>query len=162
MRSADWAPQSPSIERGLIERRGWLRPDDLKEALAFTKPLPGSTVVQIVAFLGWRLLGWPGTLAATLGFLLPAAALMTAAAAMLDTLPASRWLDGALTGIHVVVIGLLASTLYNLARGEAKSGLMLAVLIAAGAVGPLVNAAIVVLGAGLAGTLATRKQEDLA
>jgi hypothetical protein len=34
----------------LVERRGWLRPSDITEALAYTKPLPGSTVVQVVWF----------------------------------------------------------------------------------------------------------------
>jgi uncharacterized membrane protein len=44
----------------LVDRRGWLAPSDLKDALAFTQPLPGSTVVQVVAFLGWRLRGRAG------------------------------------------------------------------------------------------------------
>src|SRR5947209_3409865 len=69
------------ITRDLSEQRGWLRSSDVAEALAYTKPLPGSTVVQVVAFLGWRLCGWPGALVATVMFLLPAFAIMTAAAA---------------------------------------------------------------------------------
>ena len=60
------------LQRDLIERRGWLRSYDVSEALAYTKPLPGSTVVQVVTFLGWRLGGWPGALIATVIFLLPA------------------------------------------------------------------------------------------
>jgi chromate transporter len=48
------------LNRDLGERRAWLRSGDVSEALAYTKPLPGSTVVQVVTFLGWRL-GWlPG------------------------------------------------------------------------------------------------------
>ena len=43
------------IDRDLVERRGWATAEDVRAALAFTKPLPGSTVVQVVAFLGWRL-----------------------------------------------------------------------------------------------------------
>src|SRR5437667_6036929 len=53
------------LRRDLVERRGWLRPSDLTEALAYTKPLPGSTVVQVVTFLGWRLGNWPGAIVAT-------------------------------------------------------------------------------------------------
>ena len=47
------------LNRDLVERRGWLRASDVTEALAYTKPLPGSTVVQVVTFLGWRLAGCP-------------------------------------------------------------------------------------------------------
>jgi len=43
------------IQCELVERRGWLEACDLKVALAFTKPPPGSTVVQVVTVLGWRL-----------------------------------------------------------------------------------------------------------
>jgi chromate transporter len=69
------------LNRDLVERRGWLRSSDVTEALAYTKPLPGSTVVQVVTFLGWRLGGWPGAIIATVMFLVPAFAIMTVAAA---------------------------------------------------------------------------------
>ena len=59
------------IQREAVEKRDWLAPADLADALAFTKPLPGSTVVQVVAFLGWRLRRWPGVLVGTLAFLAP-------------------------------------------------------------------------------------------
>jgi chromate transport protein ChrA len=49
----------------LVERRGWLRSSDVTAALAYTKPLPGSTGVQVVAFLAWRLGGWPGAITAS-------------------------------------------------------------------------------------------------
>jgi Chromate transporter len=65
----------PLLRRELAERRGWLRPDDITEGLAYTKPLPGSTVVQVVTFLGWRLGNWPGAIVATVAFVLPALAL---------------------------------------------------------------------------------------
>jgi hypothetical protein len=34
---------------------------DITEALIYTKLLPGSTVVQLVSYLGWRLGGWGGS-----------------------------------------------------------------------------------------------------
>ena len=45
------------LQRDLVGRRGWLRSSDVTEALAYTKPLPGSAVVQVVTFLGWRMGG---------------------------------------------------------------------------------------------------------
>ena len=56
------------LRTDLIERRGWCADRDVSEALALTKPLPGSTVVQIVAFLGWRLGGWFGCAIAAASF----------------------------------------------------------------------------------------------
>jgi len=144
------------LQRDLVDRRGWLDARDLKDALAFTKPLPGSTVVQVMTFLGWRLAGWPGALVATTAFLIPAAALMTAAAAATFALPDAPWVRSALTGVQVAVVGLLASALWRLARSEATAPLLAGVLAASFAAGLFVNAALVVALAGTTGVLLDR------
>ena len=148
------------LRRDLVERRGWLRPSDLTEALAYTKPLPGSTVVQVVTFLGWRLGNWPGAIVATVAFLLPALALMTVAAAAVLALPDAPWVRGALTGLQVAVVGLLAAALWHLARSEAGSALLVTVLLLAFAAGLFVNAALVVAAAGVVGVLIDRVKRD--
>ena len=148
------------LRRELVERRGWLHPSDATEALAYTKPLPGSTVVQVVAFLGWRLGNWPGAIVATVAFLLPALALMTVAAAAVLALPDAPWVRGALMGLQVAVVGLLAAALWHLARSEAGSALLLAVLVVAFAAGLFINAALVVAAAGAIGVLIDRVKRD--
>lgn len=141
------------LRRELVERRGWLCERDVSDALAFTKPLPGSTVVQVVVFLGWRLGGWPGALVGTFAFLLPSATLMAAAAALSAALPEAPWVEGALTGVQVAVVGLLAAAMWKLARGEAEGRALTLVLLAAFGLGFFVNAALVVAGAGALGVL---------
>lgn len=148
------------LQRDLVERRGWLEPRDISDALAFTKPLPGSTVVQVVAFLGWRLRGWPGALAATFAFLVPATALMIVAAAGTAALPDAPWVDGALMGLQVAVIGLLAAAMWRLARSEAKGRALTLILLAGFGAGLFLNAALVVAGAGLAGMLAVGRARE--
>lgn len=144
------------LQRELVERRAWLQASDLKDALAFTKPLPGSTVVQVVAFLGWRLRGWSGAVLATLAFLIPSMALMVLAAAGIAALPDAPWVRGALVGVQVVVVGLLASAMWRLMQSEAKGRLLLGVLVLALVLGFWVSAAIVVVGAGVLGALMHR------
>jgi len=137
------------LERDLVARRGWLRGEDLAAALAFTKPLPGSTVVQVVAFLGWRLGGWPGAVAAAVAFLLPSLALMVAGAALLTSLPGGRILDGALLGVQVAVVGLLAVALARLVADVPRGPLRLLSLAALAAGLLAVNAALIVVAGGL-------------
>lgn len=144
------------LQRDLVGRRAWLRPNDVTEALAYTKPLPGSTVVQVVTFLGWRLGGWPGAIIATIAFLLPAFILMTAAAAAVLVLPDAAWVRGALTGLQVAVVGLLGAALWRLARSEAGTLLLTIALLAAFGAGLFINAAIVVGMAGVIGVLVDR------
>jgi chromate transporter len=153
-------PTLALLRRELVERRFWLRVSDVAEALAYTKPLPGSTVVQVVTFLGWRCRGWPGAIVATVGFLLPATVMMTAAAAAAMALPDSAWVRGALTGLQVGVVGLLAAAFWSLARSEAGSPALAAVLFAAFGAGVFVNAALVVAGAGAIGVVLDRIRPD--
>jgi chromate transporter len=40
------------VERELVAKRAWLTAADVTESLTYTKLLPGSTVVQVVAYLG--------------------------------------------------------------------------------------------------------------
>lgn len=137
------------INRDLVERRRWVGAEDVSAALAFTKPLPGSTVVQIVAFLGWRLGRWPGALVASVAFIAPSAALMVVAAALLTAVPGGPILDGALLGLQVAVVGLLASALVRLSADLPMARLRALTLVAFGAGLVSINAALVVIAAGL-------------
>jgi len=148
------------LQRQLVDRRGWLQGRDIGEALAITKALPGSTGIQVVAYLGCRLRGWPGALVAATAFIAPAAALMTVAAAATLALPNQPWVTGALTGVQICVVGLLAASMWRLARNEAKSRMLTAVLLAGCVLGFLVPALVVVVGAGLVGALIAAEQGD--
>jgi chromate transporter len=144
----------------LVDRHGWLRSSDVTEGLAYTKPLPGSTVVQVVTFLGWRIGGRPRAIVATIAFLLPALVSMTVAAAAVLGLPDAPWVRGALTGLQVAVVGALSAALWHLAHSEAGSGLLLIVLLIAFVAGLFVNAALVVAAAGAIGVVVDRVKHD--
>jgi chromate transporter len=148
------------LQRELVERRNWLRSSDVTEALAYTKPLPGSTGVQVVTFIGWRIGGWPGAIVAAIAFLLPALALMTFAAAAVLALPDAPWVHGALTGLQIAVVGVLAAALWHLFRSEAGSALLITVLVVAFAAGLFVSAALVVAAAGGVGVAIDRVKHN--
>ena len=139
------------LNRDLVQRRGWLQAGDVSEALAYTKPLPGSTVVQVVTFLGWRLHGWPGAIMATVMFLAPAFLIMVIAAAAILALPDVAVIRNALIGLQVAVIGLLAAAMWRLARSEAGSTVLGIVVTVAFVAGLFVNAALIVALAGTIG-----------
>jgi chromate transporter len=146
------------LQRRLVDERGWLRQSDISEGLAFTRALPGSTGIQIVAYLGWRLHGWPGAIVATVAFIAPATLLMILAAAFSLALPDHASINGALTGLQVAVVGLLAASMWRLARSAANDRLRLGILLACCVLGFLVNALVVIAAAGLVGALAAKEK----
>lgn len=135
------------LERELVERRGWLARSDVTDALAFTKPLPGSIIMQIVAFLAWRLGGYRGAAVASVAFIAPAFVLMVAATVALMNVPPSA--SSVLAGIQIAVVGLLARSTARLANDVSgwKLPLIALAALACGLVG--VNAALVVLVGGV-------------
>ena len=145
------------LQRQIMDERGWLKESDISEGLAFTRALPGSTGIQLVAYLGWRLRGWPGALITATAFIAPATLLMILAAAFSLALPEEPAVNRALIGLQVGVVGLLAASMWRFARGEAKDGRRMAVLLACTVLGFFINAAIVVAAAGTIGVLATKE-----
>jgi len=98
------------IERELVSRQGVLARDALTESLTYTKLLPGSTVVQVVSYLGWRLGGWRGSAVATAAFLLPSAIAMLALSYGYTQLARAPAAGSGVRGMLAVVVGLLLVT----------------------------------------------------
>ena len=146
------------LQRRLVDQLGWLQASEVSEGLAFTRALPGSTGIQVVAYLGHRLRGWPGALVAAMAYIAPATLLMILAAAFSLALPDHPAVNRALTGLQVGVVGLLAASMWRLAQSEAKDKARMAVLLACAVLGFFVNAALVVAAAGTVGALMAKEE----
>ena len=146
------------INRELIERRHLATEAEITEALTYTKLLPGSTVVQVVAYLGWRLGGWSASALATACFLLPSVVLMLALGYGYSRVSDVAALVSVRRGVLAVVVGLLFVTMYRLAKPILTSPA--AIALAAGAlllVAALkVGAAWIVIASGVFGAIALR------
>ena len=139
-------------------KRGWITDADVAEALAITQTLPGSTGVQVVAFLGWKLAGWPGALIAPFSFVMVPAALMILASAGAAALPDVPAVRGALLGVQIAVVGILAANMLKMGRSTAKGRMLLAVLAGGLILGAAASAVVAVLAMGALGAfLALRK-----
>lgn len=142
------------ISRDLVEQRAWLDRAEITEALTYTKLLPGSTVVQIVAYLGWKLGGLLGAFVATIAFLLPAFLMMLGLAiAYRSTL--SIQMQSTISGLNAAVVGMLILTTWTVGAKNITglTGMMMAILSLIASVQFGINPIIVVLTAGIGGIL---------
>jgi len=151
----DTGPVLAMVERDLIDRRGVLTREDVSEALTYTKPLPGSTVVQIVAYLAYRLGGWRGSAVATVAYVAPSFMLMLLLGAgyvAVTALPAVR---PAVNGLTAAAVGILLATAWRFAQRniDPRQPETVAIALAALVAGAVfsVNAALIVVVAGLVG-----------
>jgi chromate transporter len=115
-----------------------------------------------VAYLGWKLGGWPGALIAPFSFVAVPAVMMIAASAAAAALPDIPAVRGALLGVQIAVVGLLAANLVKMARSTAKGRTLAVVLLAGLLLGALASAVVAVLAMGLLGAaLALRDKKAL-
>jgi chromate transporter len=141
------------VERELVDKRQWLTAADVTEALTYTKLLPGSTVVQVVSYLGYKLGGWLGSAVATAAFVFPSALLMLVLAAAyvsVSTVPAMR---PAINGVTAAVVGILLATTYRLGKANIADRITLGIALASIVAGTVlgISAALIVMAAGLLG-----------
>lgn len=149
------------IERELVERQGVLSRAEILEALTYTKLLPGSTGIQVVSYLGWRLRGWSGVLVSTTAFLTPATASMLALAILYGRFARHPEVGLALHGMAAAVVGLLVVAVWGLGRPNIVdwvSAVLAAAAFAAGYWIQLSTVWIVVLGGLIGIAIESRRQ----
>src|SRR5215510_893577 len=76
------AGQIALMHRVLVEERRWISEERFLHALNFCMLLPGPEAMQLATYVGWRLHGTRGGLAAGLLFVLPGALVVLALAAI--------------------------------------------------------------------------------
>jgi chromate transporter len=141
------------LSRDLAEGRGWVDEAEIAEAFTYVQLLPGAVVVQVVAYLGYRLRGWRGAAIATFCFLLPSVVAMLALAAAYLRVAKVPGVPAALNGLTAAVVGLIALAAYKQGRKTVKDWLggVIAIVVFAAAVLRHVNPAILVVTAGMIG-----------
>jgi chromate transporter len=163
-------PASLALMQRETVAAGWVTPDEFADSVALGNSLPGPIAPQVSAFVGYKLSGIWGAVAAAAGTVLPTTFLMLVAIAYFYQIKDSAVLRGMLTAVRPVVVGLLLWTTYDVAVSVFKArnlgwGPALAlgwdkVLIAAVAFGLLtftkINPAVLIFGAAALGLVIYR------
>lgn len=104
------------MRRRVVEVKGWLGEQDYLDGLVLCQLLPGATVVQLAAYVGWRLRGVSGALAAATAFILPAFSLMVGLTLAYLNYGELSWVKAASRGLGAMVVALLLQALVRLSR----------------------------------------------
>jgi chromate transporter len=110
------AGQIALMHRMLVEERRWIAEDRFLHALNFCMLLPGPEAMQLATYIGWRLHGTLGGLAAGLLFVLPGAFVvlgLSIAYAYFGQVPI---VEAAFVGIKAAVLVIVIEALLRVAR----------------------------------------------
>jgi len=149
---------------------GWVTPAEFADAVAAGNALPGPIAPQVSAYVGYKLAGVPGAVAAAVGTVVPTTVLMLVMVIFFFGVKDSPAVKAMLKAVRPVVVGLLLWTAYDMGRtvfGGDQAGWARALtqgwdrlLICVAAVALLtltrINPAFVILGAAVFGFVVYR------
>jgi chromate transporter len=95
---------------------GWVTPSEFADAVAVGNALPGPIAPQVSAFVGYKLAGAPGAIAATMGTVLPTTLLMLVMVAFFFGVKDSPAVKSMLRAVRPVIVGLLLWTAYDMGK----------------------------------------------
>jgi chromate transporter len=167
------AGQIALMHRELVEERGWVDEADYLHALNFCHLLPGPEAQQLATWIGWRLHGWRGGLAAGLLFVIPGALVILALSMLYAIAARLDWFEALFLGVKAAVLAIVAQALLRIASRSLDTGLKRLLALAAFAAlflfdlpFPLIVVGALGLGIALAavrpGWLGLKEQADVA
>lgn len=156
------AGQIALMHRELVEDRHWVSEEDYLHALNFCHLLPGPEAQQLATWIGWRLHGWRGGLAAGLLFVIPGALVILVLSALYAVAANLDWFEALFLGVKAAVLAIVVQALVRIA-GRAlntrfKQGLAVAAFVALFLLD--LPFPLIVLGAGAIGMLVAAMRPD--
>ncbi len=108
-------PASLALMQREVVTVGWMDSAEFADAVAFGNALPGPIAPQVSAFIGYKLSGTWGAIAAVVGTVIPTTVLMMVLVVFFYNMKDSNVIKSMLTAIRPVVVGLLLWTAYDMA-----------------------------------------------
>jgi chromate transporter len=131
----------------LVDKRGWLRPEDWAEAWGVCQLVPGVNVIAVAALTGSRLAGWTGVAASVGGLMVPSILITVALTAAFASVRDLHFVRAGLHGIVLAAAGCSVMVGYRLIRPiVAASRLESAWILATGVAIVLVAALLALTG----------------
>ena len=134
------------------QRNQWLAENDFKNGVALCQSIPGATAIQAAAYVGLRIRGISGALAAYIGFGLPAFILMLILSVLYTRFNSLPKFISLFNGLQVIVVAIIINATYSFGRNIANNyrsvivALLSALLLWLG-----ISPFMVIVGAGILG-----------
>ncbi len=121
----------PLIRKEIIDIHGWLTTKEFIDILAVVEMTPGPIAINSATFLGYKVGGILGAVAATTAVVLPSIVIILIIAHFLTKVKDSPYVSWAFTGIRPVVLGLITSASLTVAKDaiiDIKSLILMVIL----------------------------------
>ncbi len=124
------AGQIALMHREFVDERRWVDESTFLHALNFCHLLPGPEAQQLATWIGWRLHGLRGGLAAGLLFVIPGALVMFGLSLLYVTAAGLDWFAALFVGIKAAVLAIVVQALLRIAGRALKTPLLRGIAVA--------------------------------
>lgn len=111
----------PMIEKEIIEKRGWMDENGVSDMVAVAEATPGPIAVNLATFVGYQRGRVLGSLAATLGIVLPSFIIIVIVSVFLSFVSGNVWVESAFRGIRAGVVALIINAGIKMAKQVEKA-----------------------------------------
>lgn len=111
----------PLIQNEAVEKNKWITDDDILEIVAIAESTPGPVAINAATFVGYRVCGVVGSVAATLGVVLPSFVIILLLSFVLRQFQQLKAVQYAFYGIRAGVLALLLKALWTMYKKNPKS-----------------------------------------
>jgi len=99
----------PLIQAQVVQTYGWLTMREFTDIVTISQMTPGPIAINAASFVGTRIAGFPGSLIATFGCVLPSFGIVLFFAWLYKRYKNLRYVQGVLASLQPAVVGLIAS-----------------------------------------------------
>ena len=117
------------IEDNCVEKKKWITHDDMMNLTVIAESTPGPIVINCATFIGYRQAGVLGSIAATIGIVLPSFVVIFIISGFLDNFLEIEVVKNAFRGIKCAVGILIISAAVNMIKKMKKKPFPIAVLV---------------------------------
>ena len=125
------AGQIALMHRELVDERRWVDEEDYLQALNLCTLLPGPEAQQLATWIGWKLHGWRGGVAAGFLFVFPGALVMLALSMLYAVAADLAWFGAIFLGIKAAVLAIIAHALFRIGSRALRTPFQKALAVAA-------------------------------
>ncbi|MBR1427144.1 MAG: chromate transporter [Paludibacteraceae bacterium] len=111
----------PLIQKEVVDTRHWIDEPEFLNMIALAQAAPGIIAVNSAIFIGYRVYGWRGLIAAVLGAVLPSFCIILAIAALFRDYKDLPAVEAVFRGVRPAVVALIAAPLFKMTRNALRA-----------------------------------------
>lgn len=145
----------PLIEKEIVEKKKWVKREEIMDILAVSQSIPGAIAINSATFIGFKVSGRKGAIAATIGVIMPSFIIISLIAASFGKIGDNKIVKAAFAGIRPAVVALIGAAVIKVGKTSVSdiTGLLIAVIAAAAVAIFNIHAIFVIIAGAVFGLL---------